>query len=272
MRAWWCIALAAMVVACGGEEPSGAPEPFIVGDSGTGGSSGSAGAVGNDAAAGQPSLHASFVVESAPGKGAAMISLVNQTQFVMSMWVEQAVFFGVLPGSGTGPDLAISSNLIDDTTFGRHTSQGTCVQFRLKTLQGVAAMQPGKYYSATITFDDYDGFMADVSEVPGNGPYMALRAEISDPATGSFKPSELAVDLSGQRHRAYFQTYDKTPTSYVYAGAERVVIRSLSLTDRSGRRHVSERGLELEGDVAYTIKIEAQPVASAAASVALYAE
>jgi hypothetical protein len=268
------MALATVIMACGGEEPEGSPKQSLAGAAGIGGGAGGGdgGAGGDDAATQPPSVHASFVVETAPGEGASMISLVNETPFIMSMWVEQAVFFGVLPGSGTGPDLATSAKLIEDTTFGRHTSQGTCVQFRLKTLQGVSAMQPGNYYEATITYDDYDGFAADVSEIAGNGPYMALRTQIVDPAAGSFKPSQLEIELPGERHSAFFQTYEKTPTSYVYAGAERIVIQSITFTDRSGQKYLSQAGLELEGAVAYTINVQTQPVATASISVPLFAQ
>ena len=254
------LSLALLVLACSESSPEPAASgPVVVGDA----------AVWEASAPVAPSLYASFVSESAPGEAPGMIALENQTPMVMSLWVDQAVFFGVAPTTSTGWDLAASADLLEDITLGRHENDGSCVQFRLKTISGVTSMELGKYYSARIDFDDYNGFSAEVSEAPPAGAYVALRAIVHDPAVGGFAASKVDIEIAGERHAAHFESHDDTPTSWVYAGASGAVLTAVEFTDRGGGVHRASEVAELTQAGAYSVVIDEQPAPGAALSIGL---
>jgi len=253
------------VGACGSESPEPAGGPHVV-SAGSGGGVGDAGGAGGSSVASK-TMQASFVAETEAGAGPAMLTFVNDTNVLMSLWLGQAIFIAIPQGQTVGPALTVSAAVEDDTTAGEHV-EGQCVQFRLKKYVGPAGLTPGKHYSMSVTYDAVNGFVGTITEIAPQ-PFVAVRAEIHVPITSTFDPPPvLTLNLSGQRGPTEFSVYNANPTNYVLAGLEQFSTK-LTFVDRFGTRFKSANRIKLGGAPGYTVVVADQAVEGAEAVVPL---
>lgn len=256
------------VGACGSEspEPAGGPRLVSAASGGGVGDAGGAGGAGGASVASK-TMQASFVAETEAGAGPALLTFVNDTNALMSLWLGQAIFIAIPQGQTVGPALTVSAAVEDDTTAGEHI-EGQCVQFRLKKYVGPAGLTPGKHYSMSVTYDAVNGFVGTITEIAPQ-PFVAVRAEIHVPITSTFDPPPvLTLDLSGQRGPTEFSVYNANPTNYVFAGLGQLSAK-LAFADRHGTRFEAAGRVVLGGAPGYTVVVADQAIEGAEAVVPL---
>lgn len=266
------LAAAFCVAGCGGGSPK-PEEPLAAGGSGSLGSGGLAGSVappsGGSSGRPPPSVYyASFVAETQPGEGPALVFFKNDTKFIMSLWLAQSAFIAVPSGSTAGPKLAASAAIVADTTTGQH-KENACVVFPIAKIDGPKELEPGLSYSMSIALDAALGFVGTLSEAPAV-PFVAVRAEVLDRTSNAFKPSRLAFTPQGLRdtQALRFITYDKSPTPYKYAGPGKFSA-SISFVAGNGDSFAGSEPVTLTGRAGFTVVVDDVPVDRAAAVVPL---
>lgn len=247
-------------------EPGGGARVVSAGSGGSAADA-AAGGTGGAGAVASKTMHASFVAESKAGAGPALVSFVNDTNVLMSLWLGQATFIAVPQGETVGPALAASAAVEDDTTAGEHV-EGQCVQFRLKKYVGPAGLTPGKHYSMNVTYDAVNGFVGTLTEV-ATYPFVAVRAEIHVPITSTFEPAVLTLELSGQRGLTTFSVYNENPTQYFLAGPG-AFSTPLAFVDRHGKRFTSTAPVSVSGAPGFTVVVSEDAVSGATVVVPLH--
>lgn len=246
----------------------GAGGMVVVG--GAGGASGGASSGGTGATATDDPevMVASFVAETEAGRGPALVTFHNDTEFTQSLWVGQAAFVELLPGTVAGPELAASAAVEVDTTTGKHSSFG-CVVYHLAEYTGPQLLEPGKHYSMSVKYVANLGFVGTLTGAPGD-PFVAVRAEVHESKpSNSVRPSQVALEFGGARGSvARWSTYDDSPTNYLHIGPTGFSGK-VSFTARTGSHYQTSSTAELAATPGYTIVIAEQPVKGATATLTL---
>lgn len=216
-------------------------------------------------------LYASIVAEGKPGEGPALVSFQNDTKFVMSLWLAEAVFIAVPSGATLGPELAASAAVEAETTTGQH-KDNACVQFSISKVIGPSMLEPGRSYSMSVVLDEAIGFVGTLSEGP-MVPFVAVRAQVFDRTSDAFRPSRLVLDVRGARETrsVRFATYDEGHTLYQHAGSGELSA-AISFVAASGKRYVGTEPVTVGGTPGFTVVVDEAPVDRAAAVVPLNAK
>jgi hypothetical protein len=218
-------------------------------------------------------LYASFIEETDAGEAPALVAFQNDTKFIMSLWLGQAEFIAIPSGLSVGPELAASAAVETDTTTGQHKN-GACVKFPINKFDGPSVLDPGQSYSMHIALDPVLGFVGSLTEEQPR-PFVGVRAKVLDPTSDAFHPSRLHLALlgnhpDGRGGSPSFTTYDENRTNYVNAGTT-AFTAMLTFSAGSGKRYAAAGAVEIPVAPGYTVEVDVEPRAGAAAVVALEA-
>lgn len=256
-------------LACGGGDDAPAPSSTTIVDSGSNG--GNDAGQSADAAASKP-WHASFVAETEPGRGPALLRFFNDTPEILTYSVWATEYLLVPPYTTTESQGAASSELIADSKLLYHTQENLCYEIKIGAIAGPGALQPGLGYTLHVTKlpegkQAYALALLEDESTPG--PFLALRTHLPTPSSLSAGAKLTIVSEPGGQPPLSFDVFGVLPTNYVIVQTSAVTLSRLEFVDQSKKKYEFSGSIGLSAATAsgFTIVVDSQPVEGATAVV-----
>lgn len=253
--------VAAMSPAC--QPSSDDATPVVGGSGGEGGQGGAAEAA--------PTLYVSFVSETGPGAGPALLRMFNDTEAqILSLTLptgEAFAFYLIEAQAASDYALVASDDMFEDAILSLHTLD-TCIRRPFSAINGPLSLEPGRAYAIHIALED--GYIADIVEEESPDPYVGMRALIDDPAKATKVGAETTLFLSTDIGELSFEdVYGSLPAPFLRVDAGELAVDQIRLVDLAGVEHTAEGPFSLSGAFGYTVYVGPEPVEGAAHEVAL---
>ncbi len=251
---------AAILVSCGGHAAKNHA-------TGGGGSSGSSTAISSSSTGpSAPVFYASLVAETQPGEAPAYLSLENDTDVYLSLWIGGAAWIAVPAGTTTDAQLSWTADIAKEIKIGYCLPNGgSCVTFHPNIKSGPNAWTPGKYYLVTAT-GTKGSVDLDMAEVAGE-PFVAIRGwDVPHVAGGN----ALNIEFGGGVPPIAFETPYGTTTPYqlVAKSSEPQIARVRFTVEGSadGKERSADFPAKLTGASGFTVVIDKMAAPGAIAS------